>query len=166
MNNMFSLLSTSRWSRRWTVSDTLAGDRPELSIDLAARRVLDAELKSQRRLAVYGATLVAAGLGACATMPPQPTSQMTRAESAIEQARRAGAGELANEPLREADTQLARAKTAAAAGRTAYAAALVEEAYADARLADLTAQSVTAAKAAAEVDQSIFTLQRETNRTN
>jgi Domain of unknown function (DUF4398) len=122
--------------------------------------------QSRRRLAVYGMTLVAAALGACATVPVAPTPEMTRAESAIEQARRAGAEQLAREPLHQADVKLASAKTAASAGQGRNAAALVEESYADARLADLTAQAVTAAKASAEVDKSISTLQGETNHTN
>jgi len=91
---------------------------------------------------------------------------MTRAEGAIEQARRAGAEQLASGPLHEADTQLASAKAAVVAGDNVLAAALVEEAYADAWLADYTAQSVTSAKAAAEVNTSIRTLERETTRGN
>ena len=122
--------------------------------------------QSRRRLAIYGVTLVAAGLGACATVPTAPTPEMTRAESAIEQARRAGAEQLARGPLHQADVQLASAKTAVAAGQSRYAAALVEESYADARLADLTAQAATATRASAEVDKSIVTLQLETNHTN
>lgn len=170
---MFSLLSTTRWSRRWASSDLLAGD-PVGSPDpigsiftglpvATAERNNGRDLRPGRR-ALYGITLVAAGLGACASLPPPPTPEMTRAEGAIEQARRAGAEQLASGPLHQADTQLARAKAAVVAGDNVHAAALVEEAYADARLADYTAQSATSAKAAAEVDTSIRTLERETTR--
>lgn len=143
-------------------SDSLAGNDRSDAVNGASAT----PAHSSRRLAVYGVALVAASLGACATVPIAPTPEMTRAESAIEQARRAGAEQLAREPLHQADVQLASAKTAAAAGQSRYSAALVEESYADARLADLTAQSVTAAKAAAEVDKSILTLQLETNHSN
>jgi hypothetical protein len=173
---MFSLLSTTRWSRRWTAPEPLAGAPVavqdaitgfsaklphEVTVLSPARG-----LQQGRRVGLYGVTLLAAALGACASVPPPPTPQMTRAESAIEQARRAGADQLAKEPLREADTQLAGAKAAVVAGDNVRAAALVEEAYADAWLADITAQSVTSAKAAAEVDTSIRTLERETTRKN
>lgn len=89
---------------------------------------------------------------------------MTRAESAIEQAQRAGAAELAPQPLQAAERKLNEAKTAVGQRDNAYAGQLVEEAYAEARLADLTAQSEKSAKAAAEVDMSIRTLENETSR--
>jgi hypothetical protein len=41
---------------------------------------------------------------------------------------------------------------------------LVKESYADAHLAQVTAQSAKSAKAASDVDQSIQTLQQEANR--
>jgi hypothetical protein len=139
---MFSLLSTTAWSLRWQAADALENERVRrLGFDAPATPVVSAELKSQRRLAVYGMTLVAAGLGACATQP-------------------------ARVPLQEAEIQLANAAMFAAAGHDAYAAALVVAGSADARLADLTAQSATAAKAAAENDKNILTIQRETNRSN
>lgn len=89
---------------------------------------------------------------------------MSRAESAIEQAQRAGAGDLATEPLESAQRNLSAAKAASAQHDEVRSARLVDEAYADARLADYTAQSVKAAKAAAEVDTSIRTLENEANR--
>jgi hypothetical protein len=116
------------------------------------------------RLALYSATLVASGLSACATMPPGPTPAMTRAESAIEQAQRDGAAKLAAEPLEAAQRKLGAANAALVQRDSARAAQLVEEAYADARLADFTAQSEKSALAAAEVDKSIRTLENETNR--
>jgi hypothetical protein len=89
---------------------------------------------------------------------------MTRAESAIEQAQRAGAPELAPQSFQAAERKLSEAKTAVGQRDNAYAAQLVEESYAEARLADLTAQSEKSAKAAAEVDTSIRTLENEANR--
>jgi Domain of unknown function (DUF4398) len=116
------------------------------------------------RIGLYGATLVASALGACASMPSAPTPQMTRAESAIEQAQRAGAGELATEPLEAAERNLSAAKVAVTQHNNVAAGQLVDKAYADARLADYTAQSAKSAKAAAEVDQTIHTLEDEANR--
>jgi hypothetical protein len=89
---------------------------------------------------------------------------MTRAEGAIEQAQRAGAAEFAVEPLEAAQRNLSAAKVAVTQHDNAHAAQLVDEAYADARLADYTAQSEKSAKAAAEVDKSIRTLENEANR--
>jgi hypothetical protein len=134
---MFSFQSITRRSRRWP---------------------------DRGRTALYSAVLAAAGLGACATVPPSPTPEMTRAESAIEQAQRAGAPELAPQSFQAAERKLSEAKTAVGQRDNAYAAQLVEEAYAEARLADLSAQSEKSAKAAAEVDTSIRTLENEANR--
>jgi hypothetical protein len=152
---MSAFLSTTRWSRRWP------GGRRDSD---AALEHSPWELPGCSRMALYGAVLAAAGLTACATVPPSPTPEMTRAESAIEQAERAGAAELAPQPLQAAERKLSEAKTAAGQRDNAYAAQLVEESYADARLADLTAQSEKSAKAAAEVDKSIRTLENETTR--
>jgi outer membrane protein OmpA-like peptidoglycan-associated protein len=73
---MFSCQSTTRWSRRWP---------------------------DRGRTVLYSAVLAASSLGACATVPPSPTPEMTRAESAIEQAQRAGAPELAPQPFQAAE---------------------------------------------------------------
>ena len=123
-------------------------------------------LQAPGRAALYTATLTAAGLSACASLPPPPTPQVTRAEVAIEQAQRDGAADLATESLVAAQRKLADAKAAVSQGHNARAAELVQEADADARLADLTARSRTSARAAAEVDTSIRTLENETTRAN
>jgi hypothetical protein len=98
----------------------------------------------------------------CASTPPPPTPLMTRAEVEIEQARKAGAAQSASQSLQAAEAKLAEAK-AAAGHDDRRAAALVDESFADARLADLTAQASTAAKAAAEADRSIHALEVEAN---
>jgi hypothetical protein len=58
------------------------------------------------------------------------------------------------------------AETASAKGKSAEATRLVEESYADAHLAQISAQSAKSAKDAADVDKSIATLQDEASRTN
>lgn len=103
-------------------------------------------------------------LSACATAPLPPSAEMTRAKAAIEQAQRAGAREYATEYLNASMTKMDMAEAANAKGNNALATRLVEESYADAHLAQVTAQSAKSAKAAEDVDQSIRTLQHEANR--
>jgi len=163
-----------RWSRyrlgtgtdpvaRWAPSDAVAPRRAESAYTPGWAQA-GWSPRGYGRLGLYGATLIASGLAACASMPSSPTPEMTRAESAIEQAQRAGAGDLASEPLEAAQHHLSAAKAAADNHDNVNAARLVDEAYADARLADFTAQSEKSAKAAAEVDTSIRTLETEANR--
>lgn len=105
-------------------------------------------------------------LSGCASTPPAPSSEMTRAKAAIEQAQRAGAREYATEDLNDSQQKMGQAEAAIAKGNNAQGARLVEESYADAHLAQVTAQSAKSAKAANDVDQSIQTLQQETNRSS
>jgi hypothetical protein len=100
----------------------------------------------------------------CASTPPAPSSEMTRARSAIDQAQRAGAREYATEYLNDSQQKMDQAEAAIAKGNNAEGTRLVEESYADAHLAQVTAQSAKSAKAANDVDQSILTLQHEANR--
>jgi hypothetical protein len=58
------------------------------------------------------------------------------------------------------------AEAASAKGNNEQATRLVEESYADAHLAQISAQSAKSAKAAADVDKSIVILQDEASRTN
>jgi len=147
------MLLSSRWSGLWTANyrDPDSGLR-------------DFPRRGRCRTALYSTALAAACLSACATVPPPPTPEMTRTEGAIEQAQRDGAAELASEPFQEAQRKLNEAKAAVDQRDNVHAAQLVEEAFAAARLADLTALSEKSAKAAAEVDKSIRTLESETNR--
>ncbi len=118
-----------------------------------------------RSLAGGGGVLLAASLLAgCASAPIAPTPDMTRAEVAIAQAQKAGAGDLANESLQAAQMKLGEAKESAAKGDARRSQNLVEESMADAQLADLTAQSRTAAKAATEVDRNITAIRSEADR--
>jgi hypothetical protein len=91
---------------------------------------------------------------------------MARAKAAIEQAQRAGAREYATEYLNDSMAKMDLAEAANAKGNNAQATRLVEESYADAHLAQVSAQSAKSAKAAADVDKSIQTLQNEASRTS
>jgi len=103
-------------------------------------------------------------LSGCASTPPAPTAEMTQAKAAIEQAQRAGAREYATEDLNNSLQKMDQAEAAIAKGDNAQGSWLVKESYADAHLAQLTAQSAKSAKAASDVDESIQTLQQEANR--
>jgi hypothetical protein len=105
-------------------------------------------------------------LSACATTPPPPSADMTRAKLEIEQAQSAGAREFATEYLNESMLKMEQAEAANAKGNNALASRLVEESFADAHLAQISAQSAKSAQKATDVDKSIQTLQHEENRSN
>jgi hypothetical protein len=105
-------------------------------------------------------------LSACATAPPPPSADMTRTKAAIDQAQRAGAREYSTEYLNASIAKMERAEAESAKGNNALASRLVAESYADAHLAQVSAQSAKSAKAAEDVDKSIRTLQHEENRSN
>ena len=108
--------------------------------------------------------VIVAWLAGCASAPIAPTPDMVRAEVAIAQAQKAGAGDLANDSLQAAQARLTEAKVAAAKGEGRLSQNLVEESMADAQLADLTAQSRKASTAATEVDKSITAIRSEADR--
>jgi Domain of unknown function (DUF4398) len=119
---------------------------------------------------IQAATAVLVGsvilLGACATTPPPPSADMTRAKAAIDQAQRAGAREFATEYLNASIIKMEKAEAENAKGNNVLATRLVAESYADAHLAQISAQSAKSARAAEDVDKSIRTLQHEENRSN
>ncbi|MEJ0034563.1 MAG: DUF4398 domain-containing protein [Gammaproteobacteria bacterium] len=111
--------------------------------------------------------LVAAALGllcaGCATR--QPTPEITRAQTLIEQAEKSGAQQYAAEQLDSARVKLRLANAAARDGKENEARAHANEAAADAELAQSRASSGNAQKAANEVQRSTEVLQREAERT-
>jgi hypothetical protein len=111
--------------------------------------------------------LVAAALGllcaGCATK--QPTPEITRAQTLIEEAEKSGARQYAADQLDSARSNLRLANAAQRDGKEEEARARANEAAADAQLAQSRAQSGTAQKAADEVQRSTDVLQRETERT-
>ncbi len=111
--------------------------------------------------------LVAAVVGllcaGCATK--QPTPEITRAQTLIEEAEKAGARQYAADQLDSARDKLRLANAAQRDGDEDVARARANEAAADAQLAQSKAQSGTAQKAAEEVERSTDVLQRETERT-
>lgn len=119
-----------------------------------------------KSIQTVGAALLGSAilLSSCASTPTAPSSEMTRAKSAIDQAQRAGAQQFATESLNASVQKMDEADTAVGKGDNARAAQLAEESYADAHLAQITAESVKATNTARDVDQSIRTLQNEANR--
>lgn len=109
------------------------------------------------------AAAVALLCAGCATK--QPTPEITRAQTLIEQAEKAGAAQYAADQLDSARTKLRLANAAARDGKEDEARARANEAAADAELAQSRAQSGTAEKAADQVQRSTDVLQRETERT-
>lgn len=111
--------------------------------------------------------LVAAAVGllcaGCATK--QPTPEITRAQTLIEQAEKAGAQQYAADQLDSARSKLRLANAAARDGDEDQARARANEAAADAQLAQSRAESGTARKAADEVERSTDVLEREAERT-
>lgn len=105
-------------------------------------------------------------LSGCASTPLAPSTEMTRAQSAIDQAERAGAREYATENLNSSVQKMAQGQTAAAKGQKALSEQLFQESYADAHLAQISAQSAKSTKDAADVDRGIATLQTEANRSS
>ena len=103
-------------------------------------------------------------LSGCASTPLAPSTEMTRAQSAIDQAERAGAREYATDSLNAGVQKMRQGQAAAAKGEKSQSEQLFEESYADAHLAQISAQSAKSAKDAADVDRGIATLQSETSR--
>jgi uncharacterized protein DUF4398 len=111
--------------------------------------------------------LVAAAVGllcaGCASR--QPTPEITRAQTLIEQAEKSGARQYAADQLDSARDNLRLANAAAQKGNEDEARARANEAAADAELAQSRSQSGTAQKAANEVERGTQTLEREAQRT-
>jgi PBP1b-binding outer membrane lipoprotein LpoB len=112
------------------------------------------------------ATLVGSALllSGCASTPAAPSADMTRAKAAIEQAERAGAREFANDSLTGSVQKMDMAQQAASRNDKAEAARLVDESYADAHLAQVTAEAAKAQRAAKDVDKGVEALRQEASR--
>ena len=113
------------------------------------------------------AVLIAAALLAgCATQSERPTEEMTRAQTLIDQAEKAGAQRYAAAQLEQARAKLDEAKKADRNGRHDEAQQRAAEAAADAELAVALADSGEAQRAATEVQQSVETLRSEAQRSS
>ena len=108
-----------------------------------------------------GAAVLMAG---CAAKAQRPTAQLTRANTLIEQAERAGAQRYASAELQQARDKVGLAEKAADNGKGDLAQRLATEAAADAELANARTSSGQAQRSAEELHRSTQSLQEEANR--
>lgn len=122
---------------------------------------------SIRHMKPVGAVgLVLILVGCASTAPPSARlqEQMTRSSSAIEQAGGVGAQELAPVALRDAELKLEQAREAMTKEKYDRAFRLAQQAEVDAELAQVSALSAKAKRAAQELRESIRTLRAEITR--
>src|SRR6201996_4083170 len=113
---------------------------------------------------IPAAVLLCGLAGGCATQGPQPTEEMTRARTLIEQADRSGAQRYAAADLQRAHDELSNADKATAEKKYDDARRYAESAAADADVASARASAGEAEHAAEEVVRSNETLRMETQR--
>src|ERR1700761_2024871 len=119
---------------------------------------------SPRLVGIIPAAILVCGFaGGCATQGPQPTEEMTRARTLIEQADRSGAQRYAAADLQRAHDELGNADKANAEKKFDDARRYAESAAADADVATARASAGEAERAAHEVKQGNETLRQEVN---
>lgn len=107
--------------------------------------------------------VVGLGVTACGTTSP-PRTDLTAAETAVEQAGEAGAAEHASGPFTLAQDKLARARDAVQQEDYTTARRLAEQAEVDARFAAASARSEVSKARADELRESIRILREEIER--
>ena len=107
--------------------------------------------------------LLAAGLGACASVPP-PESQMGKADLALRKAEQADAAHFAPLEMRTARTKLEAARVAMREEDNVEARRLAEQAKLDATLAEATAQAAQRQEATDTIRADIEALRVEAER--
>jgi hypothetical protein len=100
------------------------------------------------------------GLSACASVP-NPAGEMATARAAVENARRAGAGQLAPSELGEAQERLTVAERAQASEEFAAARRAAEQARVSAELAEERTRLAKARQAKLELDNALKALRGE-----
>jgi hypothetical protein len=113
---------------------------------------------------ISAAVLLCGLAGGCATQGPQPTEEMTRARTVIEQADRTGAQHYAAADLQRAHDELSNADRATTDKKYDDARRYAESAEADADVASARAAAGEAQHAAQEVKQSNESLRQESAR--
>lgn len=106
------------------------------------------------------ATAAVLALTACASIP-NPTGEMATARAAVENARRAGAGQLAVSEMMEAQDRLTMAERAHAAKEYATARRAAEQARVTAELAEEKTRLAKANASKAELDDALRALRAE-----
>lgn len=108
---------------------------------------------------------IALSVAGCASTPI-PNEKLAVAKSSVQRAEQSGAPELAPVEMAAARDKLARAEKAAADREPKPATLLAEQANADARLAEATAQEKRSHKAAMEFDATLQALRQESQRSS
>jgi ribosome-associated translation inhibitor RaiA len=123
-------------------------------------------LKNTRSRAATAAlaVLLAASLGACASMPEPPAQQLQAAELAITNAEQAGVADYAAPELGRARDKLAGARSAVEREEMVLAANLAEESKVEADLASANSEMLKAREINEEMQDSIDTLKQELQR--
>ena len=119
---------------------------------------------SLRQGLIPAAALLCGFASGCATQGPQPTQEMTRARTLVEQADRSGAQRYAAADLQRAHDELSNADKATAEKKYDDARRYAQSAAADADVATARAAAGDAQRAAHEVVQSNETLRQESTR--
>lgn len=119
---------------------------------------------SRRWLAAPAVVAGALALGACANNVPRPTSTVSQAELAINEAAQTQAPQYAPLPLQKAREKLQQAQQSMAEENYLQARRLAEQALVDAQLAQSVASARQAQNAAQELEQSLQTLRQEAIR--
>ncbi len=117
-----------------------------------------------RRLALLTTATAVCGLGGCATQGPQPTEELTKARTLIQQAEKSEAQRYAAPDLQRAHDELSSAELANTKGDYNAARSYAESAAADADVATARATAGEALRAAHEAEQGNNALRRESER--
>ena len=110
------------------------------------------------------AAVVCGFVAGCATQGPQPTEELTKAHTLIQQAEKAQAQRYAAPDLQRARDELSSAEVANTKGDYDVARSYAESAAADADVATARASAGEALRAAHEAQQGNSVLQQETER--
>jgi hypothetical protein len=126
----------------------------------------DRKLKSPRSKVATAvlAGVIAASLGACASMPEPPAQELQAAELAITNAEQAGVADYAAPELGRARDKLASARSAVEREEMLLAANLAEESKVEADLASANAEMLKARAVNEEMQDSLDTLKQELQR--
>ena len=113
---------------------------------------------------LYALGVACAAACGCASQGPQPTEELTRARTLVDQADKAQAQRYAAADLQRAHDELSQAEAANGQGHFDTARAAAQSAAVDADLAAARASAAEAQRAANELRQSNATLERQTEQ--
>ena len=122
--------------------------------------------QTTRRFFRHAGLMLIPLLGACASIPAGTNEELALARAAIERAEQEDARALATSDMNRATGKYEKAKKALEDREFERAKMLAEQSRLDAEYSVITARAAKATEAAAQVDETIRTLETEINRTN